>query len=633
MANLDKRFYTCIHSTKHDDLDDTSYEIKYSGYIPKFGHPMALFSNVDGLPLAVLELRFQDLENYTLGYDSFITQLSSEDVQSKQLFQGVVTRDNQKIEFVITNLTNDYMNFNLMKCNKKVEQVNPNGINEINELRPFESYAIRSDQTLNNKVIMLKTHKLTDQTDQADKLVPLKAELSSEDSKKVGTYLYLSIVPRLGNKSLDKRFASTFWKPVDSFIVKERLRKSEVFHAGQSDLWPLNTSPLSENSISPSPTSSFGFGNSTRPKEFSFGNSTNPTSSFSFGNSTWPTFSLGNSTSNTSSSSIGNSTRPTEFSFGNSNRPIGFSFGNSTSSASSFSFGNSTRPTEFTFGNSSTGFSFGNSTSPTSSFGFGGNSTRPTAFSFGNSTNPTSSSSFGDSTRPTGFSFGNSTSPTSSLGFGNSTRPTEFSLGNSMSTSSFNFGDASSFVEMLERSPINSKKEEKSYDTSESIKSIKSVKLTGGFDRSIEKAKPELDKIDDLHQHVMDSKVGNIVPGEDIIAVKSVQSNIEYNFDNASWPCVLGLSVMADFKLTNLRSKDELETEIKEHVQAYINNTFDQTISEMQIYISETCCVCLSNASDAVFYRCGHQCTDYNCGLKLDKCPLCRTVINATIKL
>ena len=159
MSHLSTQFYSQVCKEKHEDPDDKNFEITYFGYIPTFGHPMALFSKCDGLPLAVLELRYQDLQNYTKGHNSFITELQSED-DGKQLFQGVVTSDNQKVEFVITNLTDDYINFNLMKCDKKVEEVNPKGLNEINELRPYESYAIRSDQTLGNKVIALKTHKL-----------------------------------------------------------------------------------------------------------------------------------------------------------------------------------------------------------------------------------------------------------------------------------------------------------------------------------------------------------------------------------------------------------------------------------------------------------------------------------------
>jgi len=51
-------------------------------------------------------------------------------------------------------------NFNIFKKDIKTDRVNPGGLNEINELRPFESYAVQCDQE-NNGVLILNSIKET----------------------------------------------------------------------------------------------------------------------------------------------------------------------------------------------------------------------------------------------------------------------------------------------------------------------------------------------------------------------------------------------------------------------------------------------------------------------------------------
>jgi hypothetical protein len=40
------------------------------------------------------------------------------------------------------------------------------------------------------------------------------------------------------------------------------------------------------------------------------------------------------------------------------------------------------------------------------------------------------------------------------------------------------------------------------------------------------------------------------------------------------------------------------------------------------------CCICLSNKSNIGFEYCKHFCTCEDCAFRLEKCPLCRVLIN-----
>lgn len=474
---LDPRFYTCVHSNKCEDPLDKNYEITYSGYVPKFGHPMALFSKKDGMPLAILELRYQNLEDYAGGSDTFITELPS-DVTGKQLFQGVVTKDNVKIEFVITNLSDDYVNFNLMKCDKKVEEVNPKGLNEINELRAYESYAILSDQTLGNKVIMIKAHEL-EKSAKSDRSVKLKDEMSNDNQNKVGTYLFLSVVPHYGNKELADRFEATFWKPINSFVVKGRKQKRQ------------------------------------KPRHFLY--------------------------------AMGGMREEGHF--------RGYNYGGGLEGARR-RLRTQSHVKDYSY--------------------------------------------FEEDHTDGSFNRDNMILQSGTVSVDEITRQL---IDPRMGTT-----DSSIDKMMTEDTLVDMRKQSERLD-------INSEKLD----------------TNSLVEDVMDSKVGNIVVGDDTVSVTSQHTDISYDFDRHSMPCVLGVSVMEGFKLKKCLSTTELENEIKQLIQSYVENTFQNLISQMQVYAESNCCVCLNENPDTVFFRCGHKCTDYVCAIQVETCPLCRSVVAAVL--
>jgi len=238
---LDTRYFKCVYEEVYTDpLDGIGYETTCTAFTPVHGQSMCLFSKVGGSPLAFLNLRYQDLSLYGNGQSSFITEIPS-DSDDKQRFQGVVTKNGQNIELVITNLTDDYINFNLMKCDEKVDEVNPGGLNEVNELHGYESYAIRCDQTQGSRILKLDT---------GNSSVTLREEESKPPETKVGNYLYLSVVPLVSNQTQNTQFQDTYWKPVDYFVIRQKTYvEPETSNSGIEGVFERNIEGVFEINI------------------------------------------------------------------------------------------------------------------------------------------------------------------------------------------------------------------------------------------------------------------------------------------------------------------------------------------------------------------------------------------------
>lgn len=182
----------------------------YHLYQP-LGNPLILFSNIDGFPLAALHLRCVD-EN---GGRALIAKRHSGDTD----FQGLINRDNQEFELVISNLTSQGMiNFNIMHNDSKVVDVDPGtakgGLNQVNELKPYESYAIRCDQK-DNLSLILKTV-----TNKQGEKIALGDQLAAG----LGTKYYLSVVPQVNIPELEDKFSDTYWACVDVLVIKNTCR-------------------------------------------------------------------------------------------------------------------------------------------------------------------------------------------------------------------------------------------------------------------------------------------------------------------------------------------------------------------------------------------------------------------------
>lgn len=224
--SLNIKYFTPIYS---ETIEENTYLI----YNP-LDSPLILFSKLDDSPLAALHLRVQENDNSTnlkknIG-KSLITRRPYQS-EIKCDFQGLITKDGQEFELVISNLNSDgYINFNILKDNSIVKTVDPGGLNKINELRPLESYAVQCDQ--NNKILILRMiMEIKEGKDQT--MTVNSAENIQNGNNPIGTYFYLSVTPQINKPELIERFKETYWNCVDVFCIKEnKLVKKERDYMG-----------------------------------------------------------------------------------------------------------------------------------------------------------------------------------------------------------------------------------------------------------------------------------------------------------------------------------------------------------------------------------------------------------------
>lgn len=211
--------------------------VRYTAYRP-IGHPIILFSLIDGSPLAALTLRTQTGNS---GQSIIVKKPEKELPEIPYDFQGIIDKNNQEFEFVITNFCDCLINFNILREDNKVNEVNPGAcmsLNKVNELNPGQSYAIKCDQK-NNLTFVLK--KIED----GDKNISLGEEnINVTDLKNKpeeiknfsprGSYYYLSVVPQKTDTETIKKFKKTKWECVDFFIRKEKI--SNIIDEGYENL-------------------------------------------------------------------------------------------------------------------------------------------------------------------------------------------------------------------------------------------------------------------------------------------------------------------------------------------------------------------------------------------------------------
>jgi hypothetical protein len=158
------------------------------------------------------------------------------DVDGRQRFQGIVDQDKQFAEYVLTNLGDEgTLNVNILKENRSVREVNPRGLNQINEIRPCESIKIYSDQTMRNAKMILEGvvravhNAATGEVKMEDVSVGQDQDEVRDKKKQAseGTHYYLSVVPELGIAKLRERFESTRWRVVDMFRLTHAYVKPE----------------------------------------------------------------------------------------------------------------------------------------------------------------------------------------------------------------------------------------------------------------------------------------------------------------------------------------------------------------------------------------------------------------------
>lgn len=220
-SQLNAKYFQLLHEEVRDNAKFSIYRT--------IGSPMVLFSELDGSPLASLHLRCQETDtqrddNRTRG-QALITERQDSDrssASSQQRFAGLVDRNDQNFELIITNLSrNGFINFDLLWSDKKVTEVNPRGVNEVNELRPFESFAVQSDQATRRSLILSCIKKSADSAAEYMTVEEDEAQAAKDPKEKRGTWFYLSVVPQKSDSEMCKRFARTVWRCADALVLRQ----------------------------------------------------------------------------------------------------------------------------------------------------------------------------------------------------------------------------------------------------------------------------------------------------------------------------------------------------------------------------------------------------------------------------
>ena len=100
---------------------------------------------------------------------------------------------------------------------KDGDRISHLGLNEINELKPNESYSVCCDQA-DNGVLTLNAIKKT----VGSKTVNVTVKEDEAGDKPTGTYYFLSVIPQSGKEELIELYKETVWSCVDVFVTKKK---------------------------------------------------------------------------------------------------------------------------------------------------------------------------------------------------------------------------------------------------------------------------------------------------------------------------------------------------------------------------------------------------------------------------
>ena len=189
--HLNNKYFKLIY---HKVDNNINYDI-----IHPIGCPMILLSKKDKIPLASLHFNVVNKE-----CKSLITKNEND-------FQGLINKDNQEFEFVISNLTSHRINFNIIKENYK-------NLNRINILSSHQSYVVRCNKET-NATLVLNAIKKIDPKDGTEKKITVSQSEKSKLEEDKGTYYNISVVPE-NIENFKELFVDAEWQCVDLFYMK-----------------------------------------------------------------------------------------------------------------------------------------------------------------------------------------------------------------------------------------------------------------------------------------------------------------------------------------------------------------------------------------------------------------------------
>jgi hypothetical protein len=212
---MESAYHTTI-ATRSYVHPDTKMNIDITTYAPKYGSTVALFSDIDKLPLITLGVTCQDKKLSTCAYQLFNEKLNR--------FQYVFTKNDQLFEFIISNTRNYHVHVNIFECDADGKQTSHTQINKINVLNPYQTLIVKSYHNKQDKMLKFSCAK-SDDSLAPDKSVRLSKEIIKPVDVHVGTYICVTVNPKL-ETDIDKLYKSTHWEPIDVFTIIQETKPS-----------------------------------------------------------------------------------------------------------------------------------------------------------------------------------------------------------------------------------------------------------------------------------------------------------------------------------------------------------------------------------------------------------------------
>lgn len=527
-----------------------------------------------------------------------LPQTAVENGYSTSFFQALSNVDNDEFQFVISNLTDfvaqphidiasdgdksaiGYLKVDILGHAIDVRETDyPTlGVNQINELRPSESYAIQSDQRTGNKTMVLRG--AVDKQTGAALSVEKDEKSGAINEKTQASYFFINVVGSAAFPGLVGMLEKTAWRAADVFVRRVPKGNGVPLFSNASLQFPAaGWSTRNDNG----PRGGFGGDNLDfrRERDTRAGGDRG---GGGFGASSYrgaQTFAF--STANDRASD------PQYQSHGLSNRLQSYS---SSSNNGSNNVGD----------------------------GGGGVSNDGAAFVFGAMGTP----------RIRAAGVGTSGRETRSAGAQGTRSAAGISLAGGSSGNAYTYGGRRSIEELLEledRSGGDMLEEATDDDENSRTRFIPKGVVTKG---AMVGAAPS-------QQAVQLSQAGQVLQGSHSVYVVSGQTGIAYNYDVRGERFCLGMSVWRDMPLLETLTADEVAQEAQMLVKEACENGNKTLLASLTaVYKQDECVICMAGEPRQIFLQCGHQCVCAACVddaavQKNSQCYLCRGKIVARI--
>jgi hypothetical protein len=185
---------------------ETATDVELALYQP-IGYPLVLRSKKDNRYLASVHI----MDALAPHIKPIISGLPN----SGGRYQIIFGKDDTNVCIVLTNFCHEgYVKLDLMRDDRFINEVDPGGINQTNEVRPYQSYEIKADFTNQNRQIIVSKKKTS-----SGEHVKLEDDEKKPAGEKVGDYIYLTVTPRNGVPAFIDYFKETYWVVPDYIIV------------------------------------------------------------------------------------------------------------------------------------------------------------------------------------------------------------------------------------------------------------------------------------------------------------------------------------------------------------------------------------------------------------------------------